>query len=254
MDDTEIWFQADETRLYAVERGRGEPVIFLHGGLGDHQASALRLGGLAATHRLVMPDARGAGRSRYGGELTWARLADDVLALLDHLGLGDAVIGGMSAGSAIALTFALRHPERTRALLLVSPVFAGTRRGLVPAQRAAFERMGAVGREVLAEGIGALEPLYAALPAPIREAAQAMARSFDPASVAATTRFLAQGVHPIEELGELARLRMPALIVPGTDPEHPAELAADYAAAIEGSTLADPSADLATTVAAFLRR
>jgi hypothetical protein len=79
-----------------------------------------------------------------------------------------------------------------------------------------------------------------------------MVRSFDPASVASTTRFLASGVQPFRALGELSAVRVPALIVPGSDPEHPAEVAEGYAAALPQATLADPGVELARAIDEFI--
>ncbi len=251
-DPRQFHYPSAGAQLFAVELGEGRPFIFLHGGLADHQASTIRLGALATSHRLIAPDLRGAGRSHHAGPLTWDLLADDLLALMQHLHLERAVVGGISAGSAVALRLALRAPDRVTALVLVSPVFPGGAEGLSDAQRLAMERMRAAGERALAEGIEALDPLYAALPAPIRELARAMARRFDPASVAATTRFLAEGAQPFERLEQLAALSMPVLVVPGTDPEHPAELAARYARTIPRAVLGDPD-DLAAAVDAFLR-
>lgn len=238
--DLEVWFECAGTRLFAVERGAGTPVVFLHGGLADHRASLHRVGSLAAEHRLITPDLRGAGRSHHAGALDWDMLADDVAGLLDHLGLARAVIGGVSMGSGVALRFALRYPRRTRALLLLSPVYGGE--GLTPAQASAMARMDAVGQRARVEGIAAILPLFAGLPPAIREVALAMARGFDAASVAATTSFLATGGAPFTGLAELATLDMPVLVVPGTDPEHPAEVAERYAATIASARLVPPEA------------
>lgn len=251
-DPREFNYESAGARLFAVELGEGRPLIFLHGGLADHQASTTQLGALAASHRLIAPDLRGAGRSRHAGPLTWDLLAEDLLALLRHLRLERAAVGGISAGSAVALRLALRAPERVAALVLVAPVFAGAAEGLGDAQRLAMDRMRAAGERALVEGVEALDPLYAALPAPIRARAQAMARRFDPASVAATTRFLAEGAQPFERLEQLATLAMPALVVPGADPEHPAELAARYARTIPRAVVGDPG-ELVAEVDAFLR-
>src|SRR5690606_3609024 len=163
-------------------------------------------------------------------------------------------VGGSSAGSAIALALALRHPQRLRALLLVSPVYAGQDAGLVPAQRVAFARMHEAGRRAPAEGIEAVLPLFEALPPPIRDAAVAMVRRFDPASLAATTRWLASGIHPFARLAELEALSMPTLAVPGTDPEHPAEPAERYARPTPAAVLGEPSGDLPSTIEAFVDR
>lgn len=228
--------------LWATARGRGPALVFLHGGLADHRASLHRAGALAATHRLITPDVRAAGRSHHAEDLSWQLLADDVAALLDHLNLADAIVGGVSFGAAIALAFARRHPARCSALVLVAPAHAGDELGQTPAQQAAKRRMDAHGRRAASEGVAAILPLYADLPPAIRAIALEMAAGFDPASVAATTRFLAAGAQPFARLADLAALTMPVLVVPGTDPEHPAELATQLAAAIPRARLLGPAA------------
>jgi hypothetical protein len=67
------------------------------------------------------------------------------------------------------------------------------------------------------------------LPSPIRELALEMLRTFDPPSVEATTRFLASGAQPFEAASDLARIECPTVLIPGVDPEHPAELCELYA-------------------------
>jgi pimeloyl-ACP methyl ester carboxylesterase len=249
----EFWYESAGARLYAVERGRGPAIVFMHGGLADHRAALFRVGSLAAEHRLIAPDVRAAGRSHHAGPLSWQLLADDLAALLDHLGLARAVIGGVSAGSGVALAFALRHPRRVRALLLVSPVYLGSERGLNEAQRHAMQRMDDLGRRAAVDGIAAIFPLFAPLPPPIRDVALTMAAGFDPASVAATTRFLASGAQPFADLADLAAIAAPTLVVPGTDPEHPAEVAGQYARTFPCAALVDPGADLLAPLAGLLR-
>ncbi len=71
-------------------------------------------------------DLRGHGETRPLGDvdkLTIATLADDLIALLDHLGIKQAVIGGISLGAAIAVNVALRYPERVLGLVLVRPAW-----------------------------------------------------------------------------------------------------------------------------------
>jgi pimeloyl-ACP methyl ester carboxylesterase len=100
-------------------QGQGPAVLFLHAfPLGlfmwDSQAAALR-----ATHRVVRFDARGFGGSPPGDSLlTMERIADDGAALLDHLGVGQAVVAGCSMGGYAAFAFARRHPERLKGLVL----------------------------------------------------------------------------------------------------------------------------------------
>lgn len=103
---------------YEVE-GKGPAVLLLHAfPLGlfmwEAQAEPLR-----KTHTLVRFDDRGFGASPPGEALlTMERIADDAAALLDHLGLSQAVVGGCSMGGYAALAFARRHPTRLRGLVL----------------------------------------------------------------------------------------------------------------------------------------
>jgi 3-oxoadipate enol-lactonase len=225
----EIWFESAGTNLYAIEQGRGRPILALHGGLADHRAALAYAGPLAASYRLITPDLRGAGRSRDAGPLSWDRLADDLAALLDHLGLARAVVAGTSAGSGVALRFGLRHPDRVAGLIILSPVFPGSWRELDEAPRSAMARMDAYAQQALAEGdVRVLAPLYEALPEAIRARALAMLAGFDVASVAATTRLLSS-TQPFDTLEQLQAIQAPTLVVPGCDPQHPAEIATLYA-------------------------
>jgi pimeloyl-ACP methyl ester carboxylesterase len=227
----ELWFESSGSTLYAIEQGRGRPILALHGGLADHRASLGYAGALADGYRLITPDLRGAGRSWDSGPLRWEQLADDLAALLDHLGLERAVVAGVSAGSGVALCFGLRHPDRTAGLVLIAPLHPGSWRELDEAPRAALARMDAYAQLGLREGIGALAPLFEALPDALRARALSMLSGFDPASVAATTRLLAS-TQPFESLEQLRAIRGPALVIPGRDPQHPPEIATLLAAAI----------------------
>lgn len=234
----ELWFESSGRTLYAIEQGRGRPILALHGGLADHRASLAYAGPLAAGHHLITPDLRGAGRSRDPGPLSWDQLADDLAALLDHLALARAVVAGVSGGSGVALRFALRHPDRTAGLVLVAPLYPGGALELAEAPRAALARMDAHAQLGLHEGVAALQPLFDALPDAIRARARAMLESFDPASVAATTRLLSS-TQPFDTLDQLQAIGVPTLVIPGRDPEHPAEIATLYAAALPNATLVE---------------
>jgi 3-oxoadipate enol-lactonase len=238
----EVWFEADGVRLFALEVGDGHPVVFVHGGLADHRAAWFRVGQLAGTHRLVTPDLRGSGRSVHAGDLSWDRLADDVAALLEHLGLERAVVGGTSMGSAVALRFALRHPRRLQGLVLMSPVYPGADHPLSEAATVAMQTMKEAGERALAHGIEALRPLFETLPPPIRDVAIEMMRGFDAASVAATSRFLASNQQPMESVRELESIDVPVMVLPGIDPQHPAEVASLYTEHLRHPTLVEQMA------------
>jgi len=107
------------------DAGAGTPVVFQHGLGGSHLAVTGTLGE-EPPYRLVAMNARAHGGTTPLGDpadLTFATFADDLAAVMDHLGIERAIVGGMSMGAGIALTFAAAHPERVRALLLVRPAW-----------------------------------------------------------------------------------------------------------------------------------
>ena len=186
----------------------------LHGGMANHLAALPFIAPLAERYRIVAPDLRGSGKSWHGRPLTFDQLVDDIELLLDHLGVRQAVVGGVSSGCGVALRFALRHPGRTLGLVLVRPISAGEARGYTEDQKATFDSMNAIASRALEEGVRVLRPLYANLPAGVPDRALAMVEDFDPASVVATSQFLASGTQPFTAAAELDLLEPPTL--PGT--------------------------------------
>jgi len=108
------------------EYGSGEPLVVLHGGWGyEIYPFDRQIGALERTHRIIIPDRMGYGRSPRpvsndaAFELDFhQRAADDTRALLDRLGLERPVLWGHSDGAVIALLLALATPERAAALVL----------------------------------------------------------------------------------------------------------------------------------------
>lgn len=79
------------------------------------------MGALADIARLIIPDYRGIGRSGVTeGPTTMTKLADDMIALLDYLGIDQAVTVGDSMGGYVQFAMYARYPERVRALILNS--------------------------------------------------------------------------------------------------------------------------------------
>ncbi|MFT3693349.1 MAG: alpha/beta hydrolase [Kofleriaceae bacterium] len=246
----EIAFECGGAQLFAREFGHptSTPVVFIHGGLADHRA-ALRVIGLSETHRLIAPDLRAAGKSHFHGELSWERWADDIAALLDHLGIPKAIVGGTSMGAGVATAFALRHPNRLRGAIFLSPLYPGADRGLADAPTAAMKTMCEMGERVLKEGMDAIVPLYAKLPDDMRERATEMARSFDPKSVANTTKFLATNAQPFATAGDLKAITVKTVVVPGIDPQHPRDVADLYVANLPNAILLEQTPDLVSQIA-----
>jgi pimeloyl-ACP methyl ester carboxylesterase len=251
----DLWIDGGGARLFALEDGSGPVVVMLHGMMANHQAALPLVAPLIERFRIVVPDLRGSGRSRYGNPLTFDQLADDVERLLDHLGADRAVVGGVSSGSGVALRFALRRPVRTLGLVVAKPVYAGEAIGYNEHQRATFTMMDAVAGRAIEEGVQVLRPLYASLPAGIRERALAMMEAFDPASVVATSYFVASGSQPFTAAADLASLECPTLLVRGDDPVHPPEVSDLYAASIPDCTVVPASTpELAPVIGAFVDR
>jgi pimeloyl-ACP methyl ester carboxylesterase len=100
--------------------GDGAPVILAHGFLMDHEMFVHQVAALRDDYRVITWDERGFGRTEYDGEpFTYWDSAADCLALLDHLGIERAVVGGMSQGGFLSLRVALTAPDRVRALILL---------------------------------------------------------------------------------------------------------------------------------------
>lgn len=114
----------DGTTLAYTEVGSGPPLLCLAGGPGRASAYLEDLGGLSADRTLVLLDARGTGHSEVPADpstLRFDRLADDVEALREHLGLEQMDILAHSAGAIIAQVWASAHPDRVGRLVLVTP-------------------------------------------------------------------------------------------------------------------------------------
>jgi 2-hydroxy-6-oxonona-2,4-dienedioate hydrolase len=109
------------TMEYAV-LGEGMPILTIHGaGGGFDQGLDLTSAMTDHGYQLIAPSRFGYLRSALPNNLTTAMQADAYADLLDRLGIGKVVVIGSSAGAWSALQFAIRHPQRCRALVLLAP-------------------------------------------------------------------------------------------------------------------------------------
>ncbi len=99
--------------------GDGPAVVFSHGFLMDHEMFDPQVAALAGEWRVVTWDQRGHGSTPATAPFTYWDSARDLLGLLDHLGVAQAVLGGMSQGGFVSLRAALLAPSRVRALVLI---------------------------------------------------------------------------------------------------------------------------------------
>jgi pimeloyl-ACP methyl ester carboxylesterase len=136
-------FRRDGIVFHYRDIGHGTPFVFQHG-IGGDVAQPAGLFRPPKGIRLLCFDARAHGQTQPQGDpsaLTFDVFGDDLVALLDHLGMGQAIIGGISMGAGVALNVAVRYPERLAGLVLCRPAWLD---GPMPPENVA--RYGAIAR------------------------------------------------------------------------------------------------------------
>ncbi|MEJ0097894.1 MAG: alpha/beta hydrolase [Bauldia sp.] len=103
----------DGVKIWYAIYGKGKPVLFLHGGLGNSNYWGNQVAEIAKHYEVIVFDSRGHGRSTrdadpYGYDL----MSSDVLAALDYLKIPKVALVGWSDGAIIGLDIAIHHPER----------------------------------------------------------------------------------------------------------------------------------------------
>jgi pimeloyl-ACP methyl ester carboxylesterase len=246
-------FQRDGIAFHSLDVGRGVPFVFQHGLGGDVRQPA----GLLAPPkevRLLCLDARAHGRTQPLGDpaaLTFDGFGDDLVAWLDHLGVGRAVIGGISMGAGVALNVAVRHPERVAGLVLSHPAWLD---GPMPPENVA--RYAAIARLLRAVGAAAdpghalrravaefeAQGDYRALLVSSPDTAQSLRGQLtSERAVAAVDRLERLPVdRPLPDLRAAAAIRVPVLVLAHRqDPIHRFAFGEALAGAIPGARLVE---------------
>ncbi len=112
------------TRLYYELAGAGHPIVLIHGFTLDTRMWDDQFEAFTQHYRVLRYDARGFGRSEVPTARSYSH-SDDLMALLEHLGVSDAYILGLSLGGSLATNFTLAYPEASRALIPVAPGLRG---------------------------------------------------------------------------------------------------------------------------------
>lgn len=222
-------------RLFYEDRGEGQALLLLHGFPFTSDSFWPQLEAPPPGFRLIVPDHRGFGRSEPGeGPSTMEALADDALALLDALGVAQAVVGGVSMGGYVAIALTRRDPGRVKALVLIDTQASAD-------DDAGKARREAVAQDVLANGAGvvaqAMLPKLLAPGAPeaVRARVDAMIRAQAPAAIAAASRGMGTRT---DGKDILSRFGGPCLVVGGEgDVITPPEKARALAALVPGARL-----------------
>jgi pimeloyl-ACP methyl ester carboxylesterase len=118
-------------RIHYERSGSGFPVLFIHAGIADGRMWEPQAKAWANRFDMIRPDLRGFGNSELPPEPFANR--DDLVALLDHLGVDKAHVVGCSMGGTTAIDLALEHPERVERLVLVAGGISGSDLGAADA-------------------------------------------------------------------------------------------------------------------------
>ena len=153
----------DGAELHVEVEGDGRPLVLVHGlGLSGALWNRMR-GALAPGNSLVLVDLRGAGRSREleRSELSLARWARDLGAVVRALGLERPVVVGHSLGASVALKLALEDPDAVGALVLLGAEADLT--NLAPRMLASAERIESIGLERWVDELWSKNPPFSAV-------------------------------------------------------------------------------------------
>jgi len=199
----------------------GTPLVFIHGlGAGKKQI------GSALTNlpgrRLITPNMPGHGDSPEiaPSQFSFDFFADLVIEVMDHLGIDQTDLGGLSMGSGISLNIALRYPERAKKLILLRPSWLDSPRP---------DHLELVAR--VASGMGADDPDFRALAGRNPPVAESITPLFDSPDIAVLEKMWNDS--PFDSLDSLKNITNPSLVLSSPrDDLHPQEVADAIAGAL----------------------
>ncbi|EJC74811.1 putative hydrolase or acyltransferase of alpha/beta superfamily [Rhizobium leguminosarum bv. trifolii WSM2012] len=103
----------NDIKMYYAEYGQGEPILFIHGGLGNADVWGHQVADFAKDHLVIVADSRGHGRStRSQQPFGYDLMTSDYVALLDYLKIDKVTLVGWSDGGIIGIDMAMMHPEK----------------------------------------------------------------------------------------------------------------------------------------------
>ena len=217
----------DGVAIHYETHGSGFPLILAWGVGGSTFLWRPQIAAFSEKYRLILWDPRGHGQSDSPPEPEKYSIpisAGDLLALMDHLGIEKAHIGGHSLGAGVSTVFALAHPERLESLLLIN---SATCSGLpvTPALRTTWERHIELaltrGMQPIVDEFADHPDVWVTVrldPVEVR-GVRADYLALDPVGYANSVRTILDNPHRAEDL---ARIRVPTLLLTGEhDPALP---------------------------------
>jgi 3-oxoadipate enol-lactonase len=227
--------QRDGAELSYYEIGSGTPLVLLHGFPLDHTMWRAQIEALRGTCRVIAPDLRGFGRSSLAvGDaeqgLDMRRYADDVVAVLDHLGVNQpAILCGFSMGGYVLWQFVREYPDRVRAIVLCDTKATADSEEMRSARLAGAKEVLRSGTGPIAEGMlpKLLAPATLANRPDVVEEIGAIIRRTAPEAIAAAGRGMAR--RP-DVRADLPGIQVPTLVIVGakdaiSSPEEMREIA-----------------------------
>jgi pimeloyl-ACP methyl ester carboxylesterase len=205
-----------DLRLNYTEKGRGTPLLLVHGFPLDHTMWAGQMDALAKSYRVIAPDLRGFGASSVtAGTVTMAQFADDLAGLLTALGINEPVVFcGLSMGGYVAWQFALRHRARLAKLILCDTRAIADSPDAAAGRLKTAEKVIAEGARVVADAM--LPKLFAPETAEqnpaLVEATREVILKTSPDGIAAALRGMAERPDVSGRLGEF---QLPSLVIGG---------------------------------------
>ena len=232
--------ESDGIELVVECVGSGPAILFGHGLSGNRQNTLAQFAPLFPTHRIVAFDQRGHGESspvRDAALFESRRMSLDMGAILDALDTRVAVIGGESMGSALAMLFAVDHPERVDRLLLSAPAFGDEQNSERARMHGMADAIDAYGIDLFLEAAGKRQREEWGAPESVIDQLALMQRSHDPQSLSLACRTVMDW-KIVLNFDHFASFLRPVCVVgwPGDD-LHPEALTRRYADILPGACL-----------------
>jgi pimeloyl-ACP methyl ester carboxylesterase len=244
--DSPLTIHAGGLTLAGEQAGAGTPVVLLHGLTATRRYVVMGSRTLERSgHCVLAYDARGHGASSPAPDPTaygYEYLAEDLVAVLDALEVGRAVLAGASMGAHTAVRLALARPERVAALALITPSFDPES----PRDEDELTRWDALARGLREGGVEGFVGAYDLdqVPPAWRETVEKVLRQrlgahVHPLAVADALEAVPRS-RPFERLDELRGVSVPTVVIASrdeADPGHPLAVGERYARAVPGARL-----------------
>ena len=114
---------------YYEDVGSGPVLIMMHGAGASSRTQAHNFDDLSKDFRVIAPDMRAMGKSEHVTEIPPSAWVDDLVGLVEHLGIDKAFVHGVSLGSRVALKYTTGNQEHVQGLILDGPIIAQTAEG-----------------------------------------------------------------------------------------------------------------------------